>query len=150
MKRFGTRQIVTIALGAIAAVFAVLGFTQLGFWDPVDGPKPGFFPGIMSTVMFVICIISFIQSFSETDEVKYEKDELLIIGCGAGIIAAAFIIGLIPACGLFVLLWMKVIEKAPWKDTIIVFLISMAIAIGVFQIWLQVQFPLGLFEMFRY
>ena len=35
-------------------------------------------------------------------------------------------------------------------DTIIVFLISMAIAIGVFQIWLQVQFPLGLFEMFRY
>ena len=40
-----------------------------------------------------------------------------------------------------------------WRFTrggVIVFLISMAIAIGVFQIWLQVQFPLGLFEMFRY
>ena len=82
MKKFGSRQIVTLVLAAIAAVFAIIGFTQLGFWDAADGPKPGFFPGIMATVMFVICVISFIQSFSENDKVVYEKDELLIIGCG--------------------------------------------------------------------
>ena len=150
MKKFGSRQIVTLVLAAIAAVFAIIGFTQLGFWDAADGPKPGFFPGIMATVMFVICVISFIQSFSENDKVVYEKDELLIIGCGAGIIAASYIIGLIPAMAVFVLVWMKVIEKAPWKATIIVLAISMAIAIGVFQVWLQVQFPLGLFERFMY
>ena len=146
MKKFGQKQIVTIILAVVAAVFAVIGFTQLGFWDPIDGPKPGFFPGIMATVMFAVCIIALIQSFKDESKTRYTADEFLIIGCGAGIIALSFIIGLLPACFLFVLLWMKVIEKAPWKDTLIVLLICAAIAIGVFQMWLGIRFPLGLLE----
>lgn len=148
MKKFGTRQVVTLVLLVIALVFAVIGFTQLGFWDPVDGPMPGFFPGIMATVMAVMCVLSFIQSFHEDKPINYTKDEFLIIGCGAGLIAAIFIIGLVPACLLFVFLWMKVLEKAPWKDTIIVLALCAVICIGVFQQWMGVQFPMGVFENF--
>ncbi len=148
MKKFGTKQITPILLGLLAAVFAVIGFTQLGFWDPIDGPKPGFFPGIMATVMLAVCVIAFLQSLKEENTQKYTRDELLIIASGIGIFAGAFIIGLLPALAIFILLWMKVLEKAPWKDTLIVLGISMAIAVGVFQMWLGIRFPMGLLENF--
>ena len=32
MKRIGTKQIVPLLLAVFAVVFAVIGFTQLGFW----------------------------------------------------------------------------------------------------------------------
>ena len=40
MKRIGTKQIVPLMLAVFAVVFAVIGFTQLGFWSAA-----GLFPG---------------------------------------------------------------------------------------------------------
>lgn len=146
MKKFGTKQIVPLALAAFAVLFAVVGFTQLGFWKDVDGPQPGFFPAIMAIVMFLASMASFVQSLKEDGTARYEKNELLVIAGGAGIIAGSFIIGLLPSCYLFVILWLKVFEKSGWKETLIVLLVCMAISIGVFRIWLGVHFPMGLFE----
>lgn len=36
MKKIGTKQIVPLVLAVFAVVFAVVGFTQLGFWEDVD------------------------------------------------------------------------------------------------------------------
>ena len=124
MKKIGTKQIVPLVLAVFAVVFAVVGFTQLGFWEDVDGPQPGFFPA------------------------RYERDEMMVIAGGAGIIAGSFIIGLLPSCYLFVILWLKVFEKTGWKETLIVLAVCMAISIGVFRMWLGVHFPMGLFEAF--
>ncbi|KSV60494.1 tripartite tricarboxylate transporter TctB family protein [Acetivibrio ethanolgignens] len=148
MKRFGSKQIVTLLLAVVAIVFMVVGFTQLGFWNPVNGPQPGFFPSIMATVMLLMCILAFVQSFKEEEQPKYERDELLVIAGGAGIIAGSFIIGLLPSCYLFIVLWLKVFEKSSWKATLIVLAVCMAISIGVFRLWLGVHFPMGLLENF--
>ena len=139
MKKIGTKQIVPLVLAAFAVVFAVVGFTQLGFWKDVDGPQPGFFPASMA---------SFFQSLKEEKAAKYERDEMTVIAGGAGIIAGSFIIGLLPSCYLFVILWLKVFEKTGWKETLIVLAVCMAISIGVFRLWLGVHFPMGLFEAF--
>ena len=61
-------------------------------------------------------------------------------------IAAVFIIGLVPSILLFVLVWMRLIEKSGWKETILVMAISAAIAVGVFQLWLGIRLPMGIFE----
>ena len=145
MKRFGSRQAAALALGAFSALFAAVGM-QLGFMDPVDGPGPGFFPVIMAAVMFVMCVVCLIRSFGETREVKYTKDELLVIGGGTALVVLAFFIGLIPACVAFILWWMKVLQKESWKNTAIVLVICMGIAFGVFQEWLGVEFPLGVLD----
>ena len=71
MKKIGTKQIVPLVLAVFAVVFAVVGFTQLGFWEDVDGPKPGFFPAIMAIVMFLASIASFFQYLTEE---KAERD----------------------------------------------------------------------------
>lgn len=148
MKKIGTKQIVPLVLSVFAVVFAVVGFTQLGFWKGADGPQPGFFPAIMAIVMFLASIASFFQSLKDEKRAVYHKDELMVIAGGAGIIAGTFIIGLLPSCYLFVVLWLKVFEKSGWKETLIVLAVCMAISIGVFRLWLGVHFPMGLFEAF--
>ena len=56
------------------------------------------------------------------------------------------VIGLILSCLVYLVLWLKLVEHAPWKHVIIIEAILAAIIIGVFVVWLQVQFPMGLFE----
>lgn len=148
MKKIGTKQIVPLVLAVFAAVFAVIGVVSLGFWEKVDGPMPGFFPTIMAVVMLLASIASFFQSLKDEKAADYEKDEFLVIAGGAGIIAGTFVIGLLPSCYLFVILWLKIFEKSGWKETLIVLAVCAAISIGVFRLWLGVHFPMGLFEQF--
>ncbi|MDD2973003.1 MAG: tripartite tricarboxylate transporter TctB family protein [Lachnospiraceae bacterium] len=146
MKKIGSKQLIPVLMAAVALVFGLVGVFQLGFWDAASGPMPGFFPSIMAVVMFFTSILAFAQSFKETEKAEYNKFELLVIAAGAGIILATFIIGLVPACFVFVLLWLRILEKAPWKDVIIILLVIAFIVIGVFGMWLGIQFPMGLFE----
>ena len=55
-----------------------------------------------------------------------------------------YIIGMLPSMTIFLLVWMKGVEKAPWSHTLIVTVGTMAVLIGVFAIWLQVRFPMGI------
>lgn len=146
--KFGTKQIVPLLLAAIGVLFAVIGLTQLGFWKETDGPQPGFFPSIMAVVMVVTSIASFVMSLKDEEQPKYDRDELMVLGGMAGIIAGSLIIGMIPSLILFVILWLRFFQKAPWKETLIVLAVCMAIALGVFRQWLGVQFPWGVFEKF--
>ena len=144
MKRIGTKQIVPLVLAVFAVVFAVIGFAQLGFWSHVDGPQPGFFPAIMAIVMFLTSIVSFFQSLKDKEAAGYERNELLVIA--GGIIVGSYIIGLLPSCYLFIILWLKVFEHTSWKDTVIVLAVCVAISVGVFRLWLGVYFPMGLLD----
>ena len=65
---------------------------------------------------------------------------------GVGIFAVTFLIGLLPTLFLYVILWLKIFEKESWKNTILVLMVTAAISIGVFYLWLGVQFPMGVFE----
>ena len=62
----------------------------------------------------------------------------------AAIIGCTYLIGMLPALGLFVVLWLKLVEHAPWKTTLIILAIVAALVIGVFVMWLGVRFPTGL------
>ena len=90
----------------------------------------------------------FVKSLKDTKVVKYYKDEFLMIATGLVLLGAIQVIGMLPALAIFVVLWLKIMEKAPWKDVIIILAIVMAIVIGVFVLWLKVRFPAGIiFDM---
>lgn len=146
-KRFGTKQIIPIVTFIFGVVFAWIGFTQLGFWE--GEPQPGFFPAIVSIVLCIASVLAFIQSLKEDGRASYNKEEMTVILGGLAVIAGTMIIGLIPSAFLYILIWLKGVEKnVPWRDVIIIEIIVMAIVIGVFQTWLGVQFPWGIFEKF--
>ena len=147
MRRFGSKQLIPIAMALMGVVFAVIGFIQLGFWE--KEPKPGFFPSIIAVVMVISSVAAFFQTLKEEDSPKYNKNELLVIAGAAGVIAGSFIVGMIPMIFLYVLFWLLVIEKGtPIRHIVVIELIVAVIVLGVFAGWLQVQFPWGLFENF--
>ena len=139
---------IPLATALIGVVFAVIGFTQLGFWD--KEPQPGFFPSIIAIVLVIASIAAFFQTLREEGQPNYNKNELLVILGGLSLIAGTLLVGLIPMVLFYVLFWLKVIAKGtPWKDIIIIELIVAVIVLGVFAGWLQVQFPWGMFDMLR-
>lgn len=141
-----TKRLTPIIFIVMGLVFAYLGFNEFGFWSEVDGPLPGFFPSIMAIVMVFAGIMSLIQSFKDTKAAEYNGPELLVVAGGIGIFVSTFIIGLVPTIFLYIILWLKLYEKAPWKPTLVVLGVAAAITIGVFGMWLGIQFPMGVFE----
>ena len=138
-----TKVIVPVVTCAIGILFASIAFGQYGFWDSVAmKPTKGFFPGIISIGLIALSVLAFINGLkSPTAEFRlinwYVPLAVLLI------IAATYVIGMIPSLLLFVLLWLKVYEKQSWSTTIIALLIVSFIVIGCFRIWLDIQFPIG-------
>ena len=148
MKKFGTKQVMPLLIMAVCALFVYNGMSKFGFWNASKGPTAAFVPTIVCVLLMVLCVCDFLKSFKDTGVVKYYKPEFIMIATGFLILAAIHFIGMLPALAIFVVLWLKLMEKAPWKDIILILAIVMAIVIGVFVIWLKVRFPEGvLFEM---
>ena len=138
-----TKVIVPVVTCAIGILFASIAFGQYGFWDSVAmKPTKGFFPGIISIGLIALSVLAFINGLkSPTAEFRlinwYVPLAVLLI------IAATYVIGMIPSLLIFVLLWLKVYEKQSWTTTISALLIVSFIVIGCFRIWLDIQFPIG-------
>ena len=138
-----TKVIVPVVTCAIGILFASIAFGQYGFWDSVAmKPTKGFFPGIISIGLIALSVLAFINGIkSPTAEFRlinwYVPLAVLLI------IAATYVIGMIPPLLIFVFLWLKVYEKQSWTTTIIALLIVSFIVIGCFRIWLDIQFPIG-------
>ena len=148
MKKFGTKQVMPIIIAVICGIFIYSGLNKFGFWNGSKGPSAAFVPTIVCTLLIALCIVAFIKSFKDTKPVKYFKDEFIMIAVGLILIGAIYLIGMLPALAIFVVVWLKLMEKAPWKHIILILAIVMAIVIGVFVLWLKVRFPEGLlFEM---
>ena len=97
-------------------------------------------------VLLASSIVCFFQVARDKDgaDVKYNRNELMVMLGAAGIILCTFLIGLVPSCLIYILLWLKLVEHAPWKVVITIEIIMAAIILGVFTAWLQIRFPMGL------
>ncbi|MEA5010566.1 MAG: tripartite tricarboxylate transporter TctB family protein [Angelakisella sp.] len=141
--KFGSKQIIPLLTAAFALVFIYTGLSKFGFWDEIKGPTPGFVPTIISVILLGISVLAFLQSFKDKKP-SYPKENFLVILAGIGIFAFTFLIGMIPTIIIYVILWLKLVEKTPWKQTLIVLAVIMAIVLGVFVFWLGVPFPEGI------
>ena len=144
-SKFKSRAVSPLATAIIALVFIGVGLKDFGFWD--NQPTAAFFPIIIAVVLLLTSILCLVQELRGKEEApKYTKNELMVILGGGGIIIGCYVIGLILSCLLYLLLWLKVIEKASWKVVIIIEAFMAALILGVFVFWMQVQFPMGLLE----
>ncbi len=141
--KFNSRALIPIATAIIAAIFIGVGLKDFGFWD--DQPTAAFFPIIIAVVLLATSILCLVQVLRGKEPAPvYNKNELMVILGGGGIIIGCYVIGLILSCLLYLFLWLKVIEKASWKAIIIIEVFMAALILGVFVFWMQVQFPMGL------
>lgn len=141
--KFNSRALIPIATAIIAAIFIGVGLKDFGFWD--NQPTAAFFPIIIAVVLLATSILCLVQVLRGKEPAPvYNKNELMVILGGGGIIIGCYVIGLILSCLLYLFLWLKVIEKASWKAIIIIEVFMAALILGVFVFWMQVQFPMGL------
>ena len=144
-SKFNSRAVIPLATAIIALVFIGVGLKDFGFWD--NQPTAAFFPIIIAVVLLLTSILCLVQELRGKEAApKYTKNELMVILGGGGIIIGCYVIGLILSCLLYLLLWLKVIEKASWKVVIIIEAFMAALILGVFVFWMQVQFHMGLLE----
>ena len=143
-KRFNLRTVIPLATIVVSLVFIIVGLKDYGFWK--GQPTPGFFPIIIAVVLLASSIACFLQIARDRDSetVRYNRNELMVMLGAAGIILCTFIIGLVPSCLIYIFLWLKFVEHASWKVIVIIELIMAAIILGVFTFWLQIRFPMGL------
>ena len=143
-KGLNLRVIIPLATIIVSLVFIIVGLKDYGFWNAQ--PTPGFFPIIIAVVLLASSIACFFQVARDKDgaDVKYNRNELMVMLGAADIILCTFLIGLVPSCLIYILLWLKLVEHAPWKVVITIEIIMAAIILGVFTAWLQIRFPMGL------
>ena len=129
-KGLNLRAIIPLATAIVSLVFIVVGLKDYGFWKAQ--PTPGFFPIIIAVVLLAASVACFFQIVKDKDsaDVSYNRNELLVMLGAAAII--------------YILLWLKLVEHAPWKAIITIEIIMAAIILGVFTTWLQIRFPVGL------
>lgn len=144
--RFNSRAMIPIVTAIVAAVFIGVGLKDFGFWE--GQPTAAFFPIIIAVVLLATSLLCLVQVLrGKEDAPIYNRNEFMVILGGGGIIIGCYVIGLILSCLLYLFLWLKFVEHAAWKAIIIIEVFMAALILGVFVFWMQVQFPMGLFEL---
>lgn len=140
-------RIIPVSTSILALIWIFLGIKSYGLWDEYKGPKSGFFPTIIA---FVLLIVSVIAIFTSKNKARpfFESGNWLIAIALMKMVLMSYIFGLELSVVAFMLLWLKVKEKYSWKITLITTVSVMLIVVGVFRMWLNIQFPLGLIGYF--
>ncbi|MDR0623858.1 MAG: tripartite tricarboxylate transporter TctB family protein [Treponema sp.] len=142
-KKISVNQLIPVVAFMLGIIYVAAGMKKYGFWDEINGPRPGFFPVIAGSVMIFGSLIAFFQSFKEKKP-GYRLEDMAIVLATAIAVALSYIIGLVPSMLLMVFLWLKFYEKVNLRNSLIVTAVISAIVLGVFVFWLDVSFPWGL------
>ena len=130
---------VTLALGVLWVVY---GLMEYGWWGD-NGPKSGFFPAIVGTLLAVISVFAILGGLKNEKPAYLAASFHPVLGVIA-VVLSSFLLGFFPALGLFVLGWIRFYEKYSWKTSLITSVITIAVFYGIFSLWLRVPFPEGI------
>ena len=143
MKKVNLKVIFPLFTMAIAGAFIYLGITKFKFWDPIKGPVGGFYPTIIASVLFLISLLAFVQSWKE-EKPKINFGDMKVLLAAILVLAGSYVFGMIGAILIYLLVWMRFVEKESWKNSIILMVCVGGVAWLVFSVCLGVNFPEGL------
>lgn len=144
--RVPSKIIIPIIAFIIGLVFFCIGAFEYGFWDSV-GQKPtkGFFPVIIAVALMALSVLAFIKGLRDKQKmVEFRLENWLVPIALILMILSSMVFGLILTVAAFIILWLKVYEKQSWKIVLIALLIVLFIVVGCFNIWLGIDFPMGI------
>jgi hypothetical protein len=128
-----------ILLG-IAALYA--GFADLGVWSGIT-PGGGFMPALTGGLLLVFCLKKLFDKHKPRVHFKPSFRVMLPSVCVLLVLAASYVIGMLPSIGLMIFFWLKWIEKYSFRQSIQITSIVILLTYGIFKVWLRVFFPWG-------
>ena len=114
-----------------------------------NGPGGGLFPlaaGILCVVFGVSILVRQIRAGKHVFPLKAFHPMLSVVG----IIAACYIVGMIPALTLYIVLWLKCYEHYRFGKSIAIGAVTGVCLYLVFVYWLYIPVPWGYFEKLMY
>lgn len=139
MKKIRIVPIISILIGVYWIYYAV---TKYGLWAGT-APGAGFLPMVVGLMLIIFSIWILTTPVVYKEGALQKKAFYPVIASILGL-ASVSIFGLIISMGLFVLLWLLILEKfSIFKATIIGVCATLFIYF-VFKVWLMVPFPKGL------
>lgn len=107
--------------------------------------------GLMPTLCAALAIIFAIwvlvkERKNEEDDPKFDFRVLIPLGALLLVMVVSYAIGMVVALALFILLWMWIYEKYPLHTSVLVAIITVAIIYLIFDFWLNVPLPKGIFK----
>jgi putative tricarboxylic transport membrane protein len=141
---------VFIALGVIFCAGGLkYNLTHLG------GPGAGFFPFLFGFVLIglsVALLVSSLTKFKKSFEIFFPQETslrkiLLAVGSLLGYIFLLPYTGFLLITFLFIVFMFRAIEPANWTSTLVAAFLTTAISFLIFEIWLGVQLPRGLWRV---
>lgn len=132
---------ITLAILLGGLVFLGYGSFEYGFWRN-RGPGAGFFPVLFGAGAALLAAIELFRAQRQTDRAR-AANFLPALAAGAAILAVP-LLGMILAMSVFVLLWLRLVEKESWARSLILGIGTGVVVHLLFSVWLGVVFPTAL------
>lgn len=134
-------EIICIAAGLL---FIIMGVNDYGLWKGIS-ISGGFMPLFVGTLIILFSVALLIAKFRRKEKAeKIDPKAFIPVGAMLLILVLNWLIGLMGACVVMSLLWLRFVEKYSWKTSIITTICIFAATYGIFKLWLNVPFPTGL------
>lgn len=135
----------------ISTLFFIYSFA-LPFYSETGVFGSGFYPRWISGALLLLTGYYLIKlMINKVNEAKKEGDKHVIINQIILVISLfisfglMYVIGLLPSAIVFMLFTLVWIQKIPWIKSIILTIVTISVLFGVFDYWLNIPFPKGIF-----
>jgi hypothetical protein len=144
-------RITAALLLAFSAAFAAGALKYYTWWGD-SGPGSAFLPFWLSLVMGALALGLLLRSPAASREWRPGREGakrvLVVLGVTVAFVVLMQVIGMIVGIALFLAVLMRYLERQPWWLTIVVSLAAAALNWLVFEHWLRVPLPQGVFWTF--
>ncbi|MDR1317457.1 MAG: tripartite tricarboxylate transporter TctB family protein [Spirochaetales bacterium] len=121
----------------------VMGIGKYGLWIS-NGPGGGLFPVVCGMLLIGCGVTLFIRTVKAKVHIPLDKRAIVFVASAIVIALSMYVIGMIPALGIFILCWLKFFEKQPVVKSAVLGIGTAAFLFIVFRLLLKVPLPLGL------
>lgn len=147
-----SRRPVEIVFGALTGLIgglAIIDALRLGIGWASDGPRAGFFPFIVGSILLAVSIANIVIALRQTGTFA-KVHELKMVASLA--VPATLYVGAIPFLGIFVpsalllIGFVRVLGGYGWLTALAIAIGSVALVFVVFEFWFLISLPKGPIE----
>jgi hypothetical protein len=143
-------RITAALLLAFSAAFAAGALKYYTWWGD-SGPGSAFMPFWLSLAMGALALLLLVRKSREGEwlpSAEGLKRVLVVLGVTVAFVVLMQVIGMIVGIAIFLAVLMRYLDRQPWWLTVVVSLAAAGVNWLVFERWLRVPLPQGIFWTF--
>ncbi len=135
------QRVIPSILILVSAYWLYMAVAKYGLWDD-EGPGGGFMPMLAALITIGFSIAAIVKT--KVESVFIPKTIFIPVVIIIVLLLAVPYVGLLPFVFLMLLFWFRGLEHYSWSFTIIISSAVIFVVWAIFQLWLNVPFPEGI------